>query len=459
MEYSATSELDTVNTAHSAFSILNQAVTNVKVSPGATHGGRLVTNVQWAYADSQNTHPTAGEVKSVDLTRCQKLDISLSSMEDIITVMVPLVITSPVVVANFTNFRTMMALTGEVKDIVRPFAEGQFSAFFRMYTNDFQTNRRRGVLQLSDALSRGLFSRCSLMTGAQDMVDLPVAYASARESDVAPQVGLPTYRPTDREPEKFRQLRNLTWEMDAWVIDENSVTVEHALYVWGVLAVAAVLAGGGLAIGFTVGSRINGVDPFNLATYTWVLAAFVILVCKSVQVDEWRWSDFLRRKVRCRSVSELQAVTGINEQLIMAKLLHDERGGSVLKTRGPYNMVFENRGAEGDIDGFSIDRPLSTRSMLLSGLILLKVVTPQGHALVCLDARRGTDLKVVEHQGMDSKEHLVCEDVTRLSYRPKQSSDLGGSYHRPAKLQLTRSKNLKWKRVQGVYNVMDAVFV
>jgi hypothetical protein len=170
------------------------------------------------------------------------------------------------------------------------------------------------------------------------------------------------------------------------------------------------------------------------------------LSAKSLQVKDWTWNDFLHRRVRCCSVSELHAVTGINEQLIIAKLLHDECGSSVLKIRGPYNSVFLKRST----DGFSIDRPIYMATLLLSGLTLLKVVTPRGHALVCLDSRRGTDLRIVEHQGDQSKEHLVCEDINRLQERAKAENHL--------RLQLTRSNNLKWKRVQGIYNVMDAEF-
>jgi len=242
--------------------------------------------------------------------------------------------------------------------------------------------------------------------------------------------------------------------MSTWVIDENSVTVQCGWYVWPIIVAAMILAGGGLAIGLSAGQRIKGVDPTNLATYTWALATFIILICKSVMVNNWTWSDFLHQRVRCLSVSELEAVTKINPQLLIAKLLHDEGGGSVLKIRGPFNSVFMNRSDS----GFSIDQPIEIGTLLLSGLTLLKVVTPRGHALVCLDSRRGTDLKVVEHQGNQAKEHLVCEDINRLQKRAKEGSVSHGHKH-PVKLQLTRTSDLKWKRVRGVYNVMDTIFV
>lgn len=348
-------------------------------------------------------------------------------MEDIVTVMVPLVATSPVIIANLNSFRIMVALTGDVDDDVRPYTESKFDAFFHMFTNEFDTSSgRRDVLRLPEAVKSGLFSRSRIIaqTGAS-----------------SPNIG---------DELRENRLRQLTEEMDQWVYDENSVIVNCELYVWSVIAVATALVLGGLAIGFAVGDRLTGVDPFNITTYAWVLAAFVILISKSIQVENWPWRDFLLRRVKCRSVSELQSVTGINDQLIMAKLLHDERG-TILNTRGPYNSVFERKSE----DGFPIDRPLTTRTLLLSGLTLMKVMTPQGHALVCLDARRGTDLAVVEHRGLDGKDHLVCENINRpRSHTSKQSGSL-----QSVKLPLTKSPQVRWKKVQGVYNILGAVFV
>lgn len=397
---------------------MNETVCRLAVANRNEYKCNLETTVEWAFADSEETTDLdlGGLLKG-------KHTLSLQSMEDIITVMVALVITSPVLVANFTSFRTMMALTGEVKDVVRPYAEGQFNAFFCMYAGQFNNKPRKGVLHLSQAVLNRCFSRCKLMTG-----DHELDYAKLSQ--------------------KFDKL---TRDMDTWVIDEISVTVQCGWYVWPVIIAAVALAGGGLAFGLSAGQLITGVDPSNIAMYTWVLAAFIVLICKSVMVNDWTWSDFLHRRVRCLSVSELEAVTKIHPQLIMAKLLHDEGGGSLLKTRGPFNSVFMNRSA----DGFSIDRPIDINTILLSGLTLLKVVTPRGHALVCLDSRRGTSLKVVEHQGDQSKEFLVCEDVNQSQQRAKEGNSSGGQKQR---LQLTRTSNFKWKRVQGVF-VMDSEFV
>ncbi|KAB2569096.1 hypothetical protein DBV05_g12231 [Lasiodiplodia theobromae] len=429
LEYSATSDLDMLNTAHSAFSILNHTVVSLGHEKG--NGGEHKTNIEWCYKESAKrsrlSSETGDQLELMDLSGHDRQTLSLDSMEEVITVMVPLVMTSPIFVSNFTSFKTMMALTGDVKDIVRPYAEGQFSAFFRMHTSDFGINaaRRKDVLGLSQAVNRGLFSRCNLLS-------------------------MPRPNAQQNNAKQLMKLAELTWEMDSWVMDENSVTVNCDLYVWAVIAGAVILAGGGMAVAFSVGNRIQGVDPSNMATYTWVLATFLILVCKSLLVSNWAWNDFLHRRVRCRSVSELHAVTGINEQLIVAKLLHDEGGHSILKVRGPYNSVFLNKSD----DGFSIDCPPDLRTLLLSGLTPLKVITPRGYALVCLDGRRGTELAVVEHQGTESKAHLVCEDFSRMAQRTERRCP-----HYAIRLPLTRSKNLKWKMVQGIYNVMDAVLL
>lgn len=180
--------------------------------------------------------------------------------------------------------------------------------------------------------------------------------------------------------------------------------------------------------------------------YAWVLAAFLVLICKSVRVETWSWRDFLNFTVQCKSISELHDVTGIPEQLIIAKLLHEERT-TILHTRGPYNFAFTRRSD----DGFSIDVPLTMWTMLLSGLIMAQVMTPQGYALVCLDVRRGTKYSCVGHQvsSVDAKEKLVCLD-------PTTSQKRGTGKHHLFSLQ---KKEIDWMSVQGLFNMPDAEFV
>ncbi|KUI70249.1 hypothetical protein VM1G_06341 [Cytospora mali] len=425
LEYSASSDQDNLNTAYSSFKILTQTLEQVKRDVPARTTGSLQTTVEWRYGEARSDiSSTNMEDDPCDLSRCHLNTAIMQSMEEIITVMIPLILTSPVAVANLTQFRSIMALTCDAKSDVQPFKEKDYSAFIRIYTNQFEADSKSwDVMRLSTAVRDGVFSRLTLISGRD---------APKKSGKIA------------------NKMVKRVQDMENWVIDESGVTVTCQFQVCYIVLVAFLIAGGGLCI-MAVGNRITGVDPSNLSTYLWVVAGFYLLVCKSRFVEEWPWSDFLHFRVRCRSVSELHAITGINEQFIMAKLLHDERGGSVLKTRGPYNKVFLQRDSN---DGLSIDCPLHPTTLLLSGLIMLKVVTPRGHALVCLDARRGTDLKVVEHQGSQSQQHLICEDINRLQEQHGRRKSPEG-----IRLQLVTSKDLKWKRVQGLYKDMEAEYV
>lgn len=431
MEYCATSDLDNLNTADCAFHILEATVRNLKQlrktgdPSNAVTERKVKTFIEWKYqvldSDSSKCDP--------DHDRTPLASLELEYMDDIITVMVALAATNPCLLADLTDFRSIMLLSyaGVDEDLARPYRETNFKAFFRLFTDKMEAyTRSEGVMRLSAAFENGTFDRCRLIDRSNE---------GHTPSDVS---------------RKFGKLTQ--WMEEEWVVDETSVIVPCTFYVISTAALSLLLAGGGLAIGFTVGNRIKGVDPFNIATYAWVLAAFLILICKSVLVSEWSWSDFLHCRVRCRSVSELEAVTGIRDQLIIAKLLHDESGGGILFTRGPYNSIFRRRSKD---SGFSIDRPISTTTMLMSGLTPLKVVTPRGHALVCLDARRGTQLRVVNHMAEREEEYLVCEDLNRTQKLAMERSGEG----RCTRLHLLGSKQMKWKRVMGVYDARNVVFV
>ncbi|KAB2573874.1 hypothetical protein DBV05_g7478 [Lasiodiplodia theobromae] len=431
LEYSASSDRSVLNTAQPALVILNQTLQHLKHKPRTQDSGSegsTETFVEWAFLEKNLDASSSSLVGGIDYNELSTSlrKVRLSSLADIVNVMVPLIATSPILLADFTNFRTMMALSGGVEDVVTPFQEGHFGAFFRLYTDDFEREAEsREILRLSQAFREQRFSRCRLLTESHSKWITKIWNTPQKSTDpVVERVG--TQRDVlplcdqDNERGMQKKLDACVACMQGWVVDETSVTIPCKTYVWTVMGAAMLLAGGGVAIGFTVGGRIQAVDPFNLATYTWVLAAFVILICKAVLVENWTWSDFLHQRVKCRSVSELAATTRIDEQLIMAKLLHDDCGGTILLTRGPYNSVFR-RQTDGT-NGFSIDRPISAETLMLSGLALLKVVTPRGHAIVCLDYRCGWSAR-------------MCS---------------------PISLRLAKVEDFKWKRVQGVYEFHGA---
>ena len=93
--------------------------------------------------------------------------------------------------------------------------------------------------------------------------------------------------------------------MENWVIAEDTVTIECRIYVRVIMTIAVIIVCGGMVVPFVVGTRIRGVDPFQIAAYSWVVAGFVTIIAKSRYVSEWPWHDFLRGHVVCRSVKDV----------------------------------------------------------------------------------------------------------------------------------------------------------
>ena len=56
------------------------------------------------------------------------------------------------------------------------------------------------------------------------------------------------------------------------MIDETTIVIPNRKYAWGFLGGCLVLVLGGIAMGLSVGNRIEGVDPLGFATYCWVLS-------------------------------------------------------------------------------------------------------------------------------------------------------------------------------------------
>ncbi|KAI1741350.1 hypothetical protein F4680DRAFT_416540 [Xylaria scruposa] len=393
--------------------------------------------IEWGYATDRplgNAHEAS--IKS-GLT-----ELELHTMGEIVSVMAPLFLTSPYIAHQSKMFFDMFYLTADLAEEVRPYPEAPYNLFIRLYTSTFKAPSAGNVLQLANAIHKGLFSRDFLLK------------PHASRGGIMPAInGLLPQKKTDPS----QRLLRLMDEMSSWVYVETAVIIRCRFYVLMTMALAAVLVGGGLTIGLTLETRLKGVDPFNITVYAWALAAFLALVSKNIKVHDWAWVDFLHGRVVCRSVSELSSMTGYSDQLILAKLIHDERN-SILITQGPYNSVFERR-AEKNGAGFSIDLPVKTRTLLLSGLTMLKVQTPLGHGLVCLDARRGRHYSVVCHRGVSDKKRakLICQDIDRLT--PSKSNKRKNSSVATITLPMKWSKELEWRRIEGVYSELDAAFV
>lgn len=190
-----------------------------------------------------------------------------------------------------------------------------------------------------------------------------------------------------------------------WRLDENSIVVGCRWFAWPILSFAAICVIGGAIIPFTGRVHLAGVDPSNLSSYIWISVAFVLIIIQSMYVPHWTWHDFLRARVRCHSLSELASVTGVDPQIILYKLLIDERR-NILNTRGPYNSMFTRRN-EG---GFAIDVPILTSTLYASGFVLFICLGTEGQQLICEDARPGGVFVYLAHESpLKEWESLGCE--------------------------------------------------
>ncbi|RSL41592.1 hypothetical protein CEP53_012665 [Fusarium sp. AF-6] len=468
-DFSGTSDTSIVNCARSSFDMLDSVVQHVQTSAHTHHrptatttsghssgigsqsrsiavdsGGRSIgTRISWSYApdghssDSlQKQHP-----------------LMLKSMSHVIAVMIPFIMTSPAIVCSMNEFITKAIFTefqGEWKlNPIKLRAVGKYTAFFCLTTAEYDALQRIRAPDEPRSLSKALTWRNSLLAGRQ-LAD------NGREAGLALDPGQATWRASlyddqttqERIQRHQLELGSFRDKMKSCIPEEKGIMVHCGLYVSLLMILCVVLVAGGVSVGVAVGERIPGVDPFNITTYCWVLAAFVLLVAKSVKIQNWPWNDFLHGRVLCKSVSELCSVTGANEQLILAKLLQDE-SISILKTRGPYNTVF-NRKSE---DGFSIDRPLSTWTMLQTGLIMIEVESASGRGLVCLDLRRGT--KYGQIRSMCTDEHQGDEFIHCARLPNEKDEEVHGD---PNRIRLEKGK-LFWLRTLGFYGNKNAEFI
>ncbi|CZR42795.1 uncharacterized protein FPRO_10098 [Fusarium proliferatum ET1] len=239
-----------------------------------------------------------------------------------------------------------------------------------------------------------------------------------------------------------------------WAIEEHAIGISCLRYTISIMSGCAILVLGGLMAGFFVGSRIEGVDPFNLTMFAWIIAGFIILVSKSIRVGEWTWRDFLKGRVTCRTVRELANVTNLPEQHIIMFLLSSERENALV-LRGPYNNVFSNTGAE----GFSVDVKPTVATLFASGLIVLEVLSESGSALVCLDIRPHVTATNSGSEGSWYELDIIGHGLSkqRMVHRQRKQCRVLACKDPPlqdetAKDILFRQQLLHWEKIIGVYN-------
>jgi hypothetical protein len=256
-------------------------------------------------------------------------------------------------------------------------------------------------------------------------------------------------------------------KMDTWIISEDSITIRCRLYVVMIVGIAVIVICGSMSVPFVVRNAISGVDPFQFATFSWVVMGFFVVIAKSRYVSEWPWHHFLHGKIVCKSVSDVRDVSGINAQMIVMKLLHEERE-NILKTRGPFNGMF-SRKSDGS-DGFAIDQPVKLSTMLASGFIVLKVANEMGEHLICGDVRKGTDdagsfsldttEKYLAYKNLDTdRRDAESEDENSSQYSNGKRAVRKRRHERgqDGKIFLLREKEFRFRKIVGIY-IHDSLF-
>jgi hypothetical protein len=261
-----------------------------------------------------------------------------------------------------------------------------------------------------------------------------------------------TNEKAEADAEKYKMIER---SMDAWIIAETSVTLKCHRYVYTILSLCILMVCGAMAVPFSLGARLPGVDPFDITTFAWVLAGFILVIAKSRYVCEWPWHDFLRGRVVCGSINNIAEVTGIDPQMILTNLLHNERNTTLI-TKGPYNGMFDRRAESGN-DGFSIDIPIHLSTMLASGFVILKVLSVKGERLICLDVRKGSDWGIGAAMRFRHVEYLTCTDLETEGKEIKlEPADRLQTVTKDKVLKLRRIE-FSWTRVLGVY-IRDSSF-
>ncbi|KAK4149526.1 hypothetical protein C8A00DRAFT_37878 [Chaetomidium leptoderma] len=364
------SERTLVNSARHAFGQLDATVRHIKEASTRTAAESekgdeesIGTQITWAYVVDNDSEPNQ-ESSSVDLLVQER--VQLGSMSNAISVIVPLLFASPKLVGHMDTMLEDIVARAHYLELQQgpdrkhtSSPSTRYTASFCLDTREHRAVQARCGEKDSKSLSNSLIRRNGLLSGRGitqiGRVNTFAGDWSGRDSEEQRRAAEERQAALSQIKKHQAELEAASKIMKTWVLEEKGVMVQCKVYVLSVMAACALLIAGGIAVGITVGERINGVDPFNITTYCWVLVA------KSVRVHEWPWNDFLRGRVLCRSVSELSSVTGMHAQLSIAYLLECEET-SFLETRGPFHVAFRRKGD----DGFSIDEPLTMWTLLCS---------------------------------------------------------------------------------------------
>ncbi|KAF2204159.1 hypothetical protein GQ43DRAFT_460999 [Delitschia confertaspora ATCC 74209] len=363
-EITASSDITHVKTVYTALTLLQANTRYIQNNSDKTNVDRgISTAISWEW-------PKEGSV----ISQSDKGETEVDKMEDLISLLVPLTLANPFQGWVVDNLMEAISSGIDDDDQVLQFKppSKELIAAYSITTKNYTLQSQRARNYHADP------EVCSLMKSPLRKNITPgQSISHLMDNRINGPADIP---PSD--PKKEKKNHDI---LTRCVLSEDSIAVDCKQYVWSILAIAGLFVAGGMAIPFTVQSKIRGVDPFQMTTFIWVVTGFFIIVCKSWKVTEWPWHDFLSHRVVCKSVSDLSYVTGLDPQVILSYLLQEERR-NILLTRGPYNGMFTSKTEN---DGFAIDEPPHLSTMLHSGFVLLKVANEKGEHLVCMDVRKG----------------------------------------------------------------------
>ncbi|KAH0556907.1 hypothetical protein GP486_005307 [Trichoglossum hirsutum] len=359
--------------------------------------------------------------------------VTLYSMNNVITALVPYLMLCGVFPCVLDGMSSHVSVISDPTNPVRYFFETKFLAMFVVQTSAYRANRS-GFINDPDVCNVSETPMAQKKALAEGAMASTLWNATVGDENLRKDYkGL-----RDRNSSAMKMV-------NSWIIDEKAIVIPYKRYAWGFLAVCVVLVLGGLGIGFFVKTRIRGVDPFNISIFCWAFAGFLTVFAKSIRVENWPWRDYLRGYVVCRSVTEVQAVSGLDAQLLLSILLRLE-GRMNLKKRGPFHHLF-TRATE---DGFSIDVPVRSSTLINGGLIFVKVQSILGPALVSITAKSWSSYsKIMPKDSTKNEERIICRDLLEPGVW------MDGSKELPLYTLCTNA--LHWYRVLGVFN-KDAMF-
>lgn len=243
-----------------------------------------------------------------------------------------------------------------------------------------------------------------------------------------------------------------------WEVHQDCIKCSCVTYVLTVLAIVLIVIAGATAFGYLARDRIDSylVEPVSMFLISWGVSGTIIVASKTMKADLWPWADYFRFKLPCKSVTQLSSASGIHPQVILNYLLHNEES-TILWTIAPFNGQFRKNTSG---IGFSIDVKQSVRSLILSGLVLVKVATMEGPVLMCLRIPRETHfvglLPSSRAPGRTESKHdekqMMCFDIPQLNRDQwHREAEIRGSLD----LKIQR-KRLDWFRILGVFNNLDS---